>query len=375
MNKEKERLLSGAGFGFLQSIIQAYSLALPTFYLASLNISIVTYAFLLSIGDVISFILKPFIGYLTDRYGESRFLVSGAIIFFVSLFLIGQTASPEIIATLRVIGSVAASLMFIVVIIYGLRNVRQNPDYKVGLFNAIKNSGWIVGLLTPAFIIEKFGISSAFYAVLALGVVWIWFIYRHAKKNEKRPIRVESSFAFLKKIPLLVVLKTMDLAVFTVFLFFFTRYALQSLGLSRSIVSIIVVVEIIAFSLSNYLVGRFSNRYRRKYLIPAGILFHVLTAITMLLATALPHYFLVGIFIGIAGGFVDVWLFSKISETVNVREKGKFIGTFGWSYDLATIVGAQLPVVFVLLGLNQFSSLFVLPMVMAVAYLSSKQKI
>ncbi|MFQ6010997.1 MAG: MFS transporter [Nitrososphaerales archaeon] len=358
----------------MQSIIQAFAIFLPTIYLASLEISIVVYAVLLSVGDVFSFALKPFVGYFADRYGEGLLLTSSAGVFFISLFLLGQTTSPGAIAALRVSGSVAASMMFILVIIYGLRMVSKDPDYKVGLFNAIKNSGWIVGLsiFLYFFIRGDLGISAAFYSVLILGAVWTALTFRFTRSYRFRPkIDLKPSLSYLKRIPLFMSLKTLDLAMFSVFLFFFTRFALQELGLSRSMVTFIVIAELIAFVASNYLVGRFSNSSRRKYLIPIGIIGHLLAASTMLLASDLIHYFIVGILIGVAGGFVDVWLFSRISESVKVEEKGKFIGTFGWSYDLATIVGAQLPVGLLLIGIDQFVALLLIPGLMAISYLTA----
>jgi len=163
----------------------------------------------------------------------------------------------------------------------------------------------------------------------------------------------------------------MDLAVFTAFLFFFTRFALQSLGLNRSIVSIIVVVETIFFVLTTYLVGRVSSKSKRSYWVPACIISHLIGIVFVLTASTLPHYFIASILFGAAGGFIDVWLFSRISESVEKYDKGFFYGTFGWSYDFATIVGGQIPVIFVSFGLNQFSSMFVFPSLMIIAYLWS----
>jgi hypothetical protein len=94
----------------------------------------------------------------------------------------------------------------------------------------------------------------------------------------------------------------------------------------------------------------------------------------MVYASTLIEYAIAGLFMGIAGGFIDVWLFSRISESVKKYDKGVFYGTFGWSYDLATLVGGEIPVLFVLLGLNQFASMFVFPSVMLIGYLLSKKE-
>jgi MFS family permease len=136
----------------------------------------------------------------------------------------------------------------------------------------------------------------------------------------------------------------------------------------------IVVVEVLFFSLTQYLVSRVSNRSKRKYWIPACIISHLVGIIIMLNASSLPHYFIASIFFGVAGGFIDVWLFSRISESVEKYDKGLFYGTFGWSYDLATIIGGQMPVLFVLLGLNQFASMFVFPGIMLIGYLLTKKR-
>jgi len=78
---------------------------------------------------------------------------------------------------------------------------------------------------------------------------------------------------------------------------------------------------------------------------------------------------------GFAGAFIDIWIYSKINETVKKYDKGKVFGTYGWSFDIATIVGTQLPLAFILLNLNVFASLFVLPVVGLITYIFSKEKV
>jgi len=375
MDETKSRLYSASGFGFFQTVFMAFAMIVPAFYFSSLNISIVTYGFLLTIGDVFAFLLKPFLGYLTDKHGEKKFLLVTTFLFFISLFLIGFTESIPTITILKVITGVSSALLYILIIIYGLREVSEEPDKKVGLFGGIRESGWIIGLLIPGLVIDKFGIKPAFYLIFVVGIIWFYFMYRMTKrKTKEKVIKVKASFKFLRKIPLLVTYKSMDLAVFTAFLFFFTRYGLTTLGLSRSIVSTVVIVEVIFFSLANFIVGRLSNKTRRKYWVPACIICHLIGILFMLYASQLIHYFIASIFFGVAGGFIDIWLFSRISETVEKQDKGLFYGTFGWSYDLATIIGGQVPIIFVTLGLNQFASMFIFPGVMLIGYLLSRKE-
>ncbi|MFB3043767.1 MAG: hypothetical protein ACE1ZC_05755, partial [Nitrososphaerales archaeon] len=59
---------------------------------------------------------------------------------------------------------------------------------------------------------------------------------------------------------------------------------------------------------------------------------------------------------------------------VKIEEKGKFLGTVGWSWDLGTIVGGLFPVGLILIGINQFVALLLIPGLMAVSYLTARIK-
>ena len=76
--------------------------------------------------------------------------------------------------------------------------------------------------------------------------------------------------------------------------------------------------------------------------------------------------------IGAAGGFVDIWMYSHISENFGYLEKGKVLGTLGWSHDLSTIIGAQVPIIFIALGLGTFTALYVFPIIIAITYIFIK---
>ncbi|MCK5021615.1 MAG: MFS transporter [Candidatus Peribacteraceae bacterium] len=371
MDEVKSRVLSGAGFGFFQTMFMAFALLVPTMYFSSLDISIVVYAFLLSIGDVFSFIMKPILGALTDRHGERRFLLFGGLAFIFCLFLVGQTTDIFLITIFKIISGVASALVFVTIIIYSLRYVKDEPENKIGIFNGLSNLGWIVGLLIPGMFVDSFGISPAFYLILVVGIIWVVFMFKFARKYESGE-SAKPSFAFVKRIWKFILLKTMDLAMFSAFIFFFTRYALKDLGLPGSTVSFIVIAEVLLFSGTNFLIGRVSNRRIRKYWLPLAIILHLGAATAMVFGTEISHYYIVGMLIGAAGGFVDIWMYSHISENFGYLEKGKVLGTLGWSHDLSTIIGAQVPILFIAFGFGTFTALYVFPVIMAITYIFMK---
>jgi len=373
---EKGRLYSGTAFNFLQTLLAAFAMLLLPMYFSSLNISIVTYAFLLMIGNVFSFILKPIIGFYSDIHGERKLLIIGILFFILSLFMIGQTSDVLKITLLKIVSDVSQALVMIIIMIYAYRVVEEKPDKKVGIFGGLGNAGWIPGLLLPGIIMDYFGVSWTFNLVLGIGLFWVFITHFYTRKYKiKEKFKFKPSFSFIKKIPLPMIIKIVDISIFNAFLFYFTRFALKSLELSRGIVSIIVVVEVVAFSLLQFVISRFSNKSRRKYWIPLGMLIHIIGIVTIIFANQLIHFFIASFMFGFAGAFIDIWIYSKINETVKKYDKGKVFGTYGWSFDIATIVGTQLPLAFILLNLNVFASLFVLPVIGLITYVFSKEKV
>jgi len=303
-------------------------------------------------------------------------LLFGILVLTLSLFFIGSTTNLLYIVILKIISSVSGALLFVLILIYGLRHVGIKPDKQVGVFRSIFSAGWIFGLLLPGVLIDNFGTNFTFYLILAIGLIWTFLTHIFTRQYTfKQKVSFKPSLSFMKKVPLPLIYKIMDIAVFNAFVFFFVRFALQDLGLSRSIVSIIVVVEVLTFSLSQYLISRISNKSRRKNWVPLCMFIHIIGIFIMVYASELIHYFFASAMFGVAGAFIDLWIYSRISENVKRYDKGKVIGTYGWSFDIATIVGAQVPVLFTLFGFNAFVSFFVFPIVGLITYIFSKRKV
>lgn len=364
----KDKLKFGSMFGFSQSLLRGFASIILPMYFSLMNISLVMYGLLLTIGDIVTFLLKPFIGHLTDKFGERKFLILGILIYTFCLFLIGQTNSVFTIAILQVISAITIAFLLIIIITFALRSVKQKPDSKVAFFGGITGLGWVAGLLLPGFIIDKFGISIAFTTCLVIGPILAFIAYKFLKVYEVKPVSLKPSFDFIKKVPLPLIFKTIDMAVFTAFLAFFIRFALVSLGLSRSIIAILIAFECLAFGISQLIIGKKSNPQRRRYWIPIGMFSHIAGIYFLLSGISLLDYFIAAGLIGIAGAFIDIWVYSYISEKVRILDKGKTIATTGWCYDLGTIVGIQVPILFTFLHIAPFMSMFLFPIAGLIIY-------
>jgi MFS family permease len=366
------RLLSGTIFGFFKSLLAGFAIILLPIYFSNMNISLITYALLLSIADVFSFIMKPVIGFISDKYGERNLLLTGTFFYVTSIFLIGQTDSVIHITFLQIIAGITHAFLLSVIIIFALRDVKENPDSKVGFFGGTGSIGWVFGLLIPGFLISTLGIKFAFYAYLFFGMIFFIMVFKFSKIYRIRSV-TKFSPNFLKRIPKPLIFKTIDMAVFNGFVIFFVRYAIKNLGLSTSMVSVLIAFECLVFALSEIFIGRISKSSRRFYWIPIGMFMQIF-AIYFMFNGHLLTYFLAAGLIGIGGSFIDIWVYSYISEKVRKMDKGKVIGTVSWSYDFGTILGAQVPALFSFIIINPFTSLVIFPVTGLIIFLASENK-
>jgi len=76
---------------------------------------------------------------------------------------------------------VASAFVFIIIYIYGLRDVKSKPDRKVSIFSSIKSFGWVPGLLLPGIVIDYLGLNFSFYLLFVIGILLLFFTYKFTK--------------------------------------------------------------------------------------------------------------------------------------------------------------------------------------------------
>jgi len=362
MDNTGKRIIPGGLFGFTNSIISGFAIILIPLYLASLDLSLLLYGLLLSVGDIASFLLKPLVGYVADRYGERKYLALFSLTWAFAFFSISLTSNIAIIAMLKISSSVSSSILLVIINIFALRAVVKEPDRKVSVYSGLTGAGWIAGLILPGLIVGFAGMGWAFAAAFAAGLSMAFLSLSFFRRYDMKIYRGSFSLGQLKKIPLPLAFKSLDIALFNAFVALFVMFGLKSLGLGRSAVVSIIVLETVVFTLSLFIIGRNSNSVRRRLWIPAGFTAEALGVMLFLAQPSMASFFSGAAFIGIGGAFIEIWVYSYISEKFRVGDKGKAIGMTGLCYDLGTIFGVQVSILLTLAGVPPFGSLLIFPL-------------
>jgi MFS family permease len=364
---ETKRLFFGSMLGFYKSFFHGFTMVLFSIYFTKLGISLLPYALLFVIGDGVSFFLKPVIGVLSDRIGERYLLLVALILSSLSAFTISFTNNIFYLALLQVLVAVSLATFLTVVIIFSLRPITQKPEKKVSVFGGVSGLGWVFGLLLPGVFVDILGLKGAFYAIFIIGVsisaTYIFFMnqFKFELREKSYP-----SIETLKKVLDPIVYKTFDIAVFSAFLIFFVRFAIGKLGMSGSIVSLIVAFESLVFGVSEILIGRYVKVDTKRFWIKWGALIHITGIVSLVLFNNIVLFFLASGLIGLAGAFIDVWCYSFLCETIEVSKRGTIFSTFSLSQDLSTITGSSLPALASFLAINPFASMILFPAIILV---------
>ncbi|HNV93981.1 MAG TPA: MFS transporter [Methanofastidiosum sp.] len=362
MEIENNRLYFGSMLGFYKSFFHGFTMILFSIYYTKIGISLLPYALLFVIGDGLSFFLKPIVGVLSDRVGEKYLLLIALILSSVSTFLISFTKNILFLALLGVLVAVSLATFLTVIIIFSLRPVTQKPEKKASIFGGITGLGWVFGLLLPGVFVDILGLKETFYILFIIGILisCLYIFFMNGFKFELREKSYPSLQTLIKVLDPLIY-KTFDLAVFSAFLIFFVRFAIGELGMSGSIVSLIVAFESLVFGISEILIGRFVKVETKRFWIKLGALIHILGIALLLISNNIIFFFVASGLIGLAGAFIDIWCYSFLCEVIDFSKRGVIFSTFSLSQDLSTIIGSSLPVVASLLAINPFASMIVFP--------------
>ena len=272
-----------------------------------------------------STIISPFAGRLSDRRGRKRFLMLGLFIYSLSsLGYIYAVNAPQL-ALVRLIQGAAGGMIFPVALAYVGDISPEGEEGKwMGYATAAFFSGFGFGPLMGGVLTEHYGMTIAFAIMGGLNMVaallitfWLPEIgQRKVSAGESPSFREMATSGIIRGIFSFRFTQAMGRGAFMVFL---PIFAAIYIGLTPTLVGVLISVHVFGMSLLAPFAGHIADRYNRKTLV-------VLSSVTYLLSLGLiplahSFWFLFGlcIFQGIASS-----LSMTASQALIVEEGRKF---------------------------------------------------
>ncbi len=136
--------ITGADF-IVRSAYQMGKTPLLPLFAASLGAGDAFLGFIVSVSTLTGMVLKPFIGFLSDRWGRRFWLILGTCFFAGMPFVYGLVETPAHLMTVRVFHGLATAIYGPVTLAYVTEIASTGRAERLGWFGLARNGGYVVG--------------------------------------------------------------------------------------------------------------------------------------------------------------------------------------------------------------------------------------
>jgi len=286
-------------------------------------------------------IFMPIIGRLSDRYGRKSFLVTGLLVY--SVISLGYIWAGDVyqLTLVRLIQGVAAGMIIPVAQAYiGDISPEGEEGTWMGYFNTAFFTGFGVGPLMGGALTDHFGMDTAFYSMGGLNLLAFLVAIFLLPGIKQREMHAATGLSF-KEMGASGVVKglfsyrlsfALGRAAFSCFL---PIFAVAYMGLSPTLIGVLLATNIVLMSLLQLYSGGIADRFNRRTLVVLGSLI----SFSFLALVPLLHNFwqLLGLCaFGALGGAISM----PAASALTVNEGRKFgMGTTMAMFAMAMSIG------------------------------------
>ena len=293
-------------------------------------------------------IIMPIAGRLSDRYGRKRFLSTGLLLYaIISLCFIWANSVSQL-ALIRLLHGIAAGMIMPIAQAYiGDISPEGEEGKWMGYFNAAFFTGFGFGPLIGGTLTEHLGMTIAFSTMSGLNLLAFLVVILFLPEIRQRKMAASShpSFREMSASGMVRGLFSFRLAFSLgrgAFACFLPIFAGIYLGLSPTLIGVLLAVNILLMSLLQVYGGNIADRFNRKALIIVGCLINL----TYLAMIPLGGNFwqLLGICaLGGLGGAIAMPAASALTVEEGRRfGMGATMGAFAMAFSIGMAVGPLL---------------------------------
>jgi multidrug resistance protein len=273
-----------------------------------------------------STIVNPIAGRLSDRGGRKRFIMIGLFIYALSsLGYIYAVNAPQL-ALVRLVQGGAGGMIFPVALAWVGDICEEGEEGKwMGYATAAFFSGFGFGPLMGGVLMEHYGMDLAFAIMGGLNMLACLLItfllpevgQRKITASESLSLREMATSGMIRGIFSFRLTQAMGRGAFMVFL---PIFAVMEIGLTPTLVGVLISVHVFGMSLLAPFAGNIADRYNRKTLVVFSSVMYLISL--GLIPLAHSFWYLCGLCIlqGIAGSL------SMTSSQALVVEEGRKFG-------------------------------------------------
>ena len=326
------------GLGIISPIIPNYA--------SDMGATGVTIGLIYSSFSLSRAVLQTPVGRFADSYSKKRIIIIGLAGYTVTSILYTVVTSPESLIAVRFVHGVGSAMVMPVAMAYAILLTPKGQEGKyMGYMNTALFAGYAAGPLLGGYIYEKYSVNTVFNAMSVLvfsSLILTALFVPEERSLGLRKERPQVSFRKIltnRKLAGVFVYRAVNALGRGTIMGFLPLFAVQTLGISGSVIGFILSMGIFANAVLQTPMGILADRYNRNLLLIFGGLISSIGYFFLIGSRGSIDLFAIRLIISAGGALSLPSITAIIAEEGKELGAGSTVGVFNTAMSVGQIVG------------------------------------
>ncbi len=291
---------------------------------------------ILGVFTISAVLLRPFIGKEVDRRGRKIILVSGIIIFLISMLLYDYTKNVTSLLLLRVLHGIGwgAATTAATTLIADIAPPKRRGE-AMGVFGMASNVAMAIGPALSMILLQKYDFPILFSISAGISLLSLLLVLPISETMVVHPRTPLFSREALFPSALMFIISLTYGSIVSFLSLFAQKQGISNPGIFFTVFAVTLI-------LVRALAGKLSDIKGRKFVIIPGMVLIAAGLGVLSTASALDSFLVAALLYGIGFGLVHPSLMALLVDMVGDEGRGAAMGTFTAAFDLGIGTGSIL---------------------------------
>ena len=319
------------------------------FIAAKIGIGVAIYSVLMSISYLLSSLMQPLFGFLSDKYKRRFFIIIGLILISIFNPLTGVAKTPFMLGLFVLLGNLGNGFFHPQATGFTFIFSKETESRRIGRFLTLGTLGFAFGPFLASSITKFFGLESLPYTSIfgiLLALAFIKYVPKISDIEETREkTELKTSFKEIlnSSVTKILIGLSMIKSLVSIVYCMLMPFLWKQIGYGVFEIGIIIAIYTLAGALATYLSPKLEKKIgTKKVFIISLVLVTPITAIMFLTLHSIPvisiSMFVILGFVSFLSSTLNMVLAQKLHPNIKSMISG-FIGGFSWG-----AIGVMLPI-------------------------------
>ncbi len=291
---------------------------------------------ILGVFTISAVLLRPFIGKEVDRRGRKIILISGIVIFFISMLLYDYTKDVTSLLLLRVLHGIGwgAATTAATTLIADIAPPKRRGE-AMGVFGMASNVAMAIGPAISMILLQKYDFPILFSISAGISLLSLLLVLPISETIVVHPRTPLFSREALFPSALMFMISLTYGSIVSFLSLFAQKQGIPNPGIFFTVFAVTLI-------LVRALAGKLSDMKGRKFVIIPGMVLIAASLGVLSTASALDSFLVAALLYGLGFGLVHPSLMALLVDMVGDQGRGAAMGTFTAAFDLGIGMGSIL---------------------------------